>query len=65
MGTENLAPTGMRFPKRLARSDSIYRLSYPGPMDNVCPFQTVSNSSLTTHARIRNLIFLYTDKEVK
>ena len=30
-GAENLAPTGIRFPDRPARSESLYRLSYPGP----------------------------------
>jgi hypothetical protein len=28
---ENLAPTGIRSPDRPTRSESIYRLSYPGP----------------------------------
>ena len=28
---ENLASTGIRSPERLARSESLYRLSYPGP----------------------------------
>jgi hypothetical protein len=31
MGAENLAPTGIRFPDRPARGESLYRLSYPGP----------------------------------
>ena len=32
MGAENLAPhTGIRSPDRPARSESLYRLSYPGP----------------------------------
>jgi len=30
-GTEYFAPTGIRYPDRLARSESLYRLSYPGP----------------------------------
>jgi len=30
-GAENLAPTGIRFPDRPARSESLYRLSYTGP----------------------------------
>ena len=30
-GAENLAPTGFRSPDRPARSESLYRLSYPGP----------------------------------
>jgi hypothetical protein len=29
-GAENLASTGIRSPDRPARSDSLYRLSYPG-----------------------------------
>ena len=29
--TENIAPTGIRSPDRPARSESLYRLSYPGP----------------------------------
>ena len=28
---ENLAPTGVRSPDRPARSESLYRLRYPGP----------------------------------
>ena len=28
-GVENLAPTGIRFPARPARSQSLYRLHYP------------------------------------
>ena len=28
---ENLVPTGIRSPDRPARSESLYRLSYPGP----------------------------------
>ena len=31
-GTENLASTGIRSPDRPARSESLYRLSYPGPL---------------------------------
>jgi hypothetical protein len=30
-GAENLAPTGIRSPDLLARSESLYRLRYPGP----------------------------------
>jgi len=31
-GAENLAPTGIRSSDRPARSQSLYRLSYPGPL---------------------------------
>ena len=31
---ENLAPTGIRSPGRPARSDSMYRLSYPVPFND-------------------------------
>jgi len=30
-GAENVARTGIRSPNRSARSESLYRLSYPGP----------------------------------
>jgi hypothetical protein len=30
--TENLTPTGIRSPDRPARSESLYRLRYPGPL---------------------------------
>jgi len=30
IGAENLAPTGIRFPDLPARSESLYRLRYPG-----------------------------------
>jgi len=33
MGAENGALTGIRSPERLARRESIYRLSYSGPTD--------------------------------
>jgi hypothetical protein len=31
IGTENLAHSGVRTPDRLANSESLYRLCYPGP----------------------------------
>jgi len=31
VGAENLAPAGIRSPDRPARSQSLYRLRYPGP----------------------------------
>jgi len=34
-GAENLAPTGIRSSDRPARSESLYRLNYPGPMKSV------------------------------
>jgi hypothetical protein len=32
---ENFAPIGIRFPDRPARSQSLYRLSYPGPHSSI------------------------------
>jgi hypothetical protein len=31
-GAENFVSTGIRSPDRPARSESLYRLSYPGPL---------------------------------
>ena len=36
-GAEYLAPTGIRFPDRPARSESLCRLSYPGPYRHLIP----------------------------
>ena len=48
-GAENLAPTGIRSPDRPARSESLYRLSYPGPhscnMHHNINFPSTSRSS--------------------
>ena len=33
-GAENAVTTGIRYPDRLIRSDSLYRLSHPGPHRN-------------------------------
>jgi hypothetical protein len=38
-GAENLAPTGIRSPDRSARSESLYRLSYPGPQYGMLTFR--------------------------
>ena len=35
-GAENLVSTGIRFPHRLDRSESLYRLSYSGPLHIFC-----------------------------
>ena len=34
-GDENLASTGIRYPDRPARSESLYRLSYPDPLTQI------------------------------
>ena len=34
-GVEDLAPTSIRSPDRPARSESLYRLSYPGPVHHM------------------------------
>jgi len=45
-GAENLAPNGIRFPDPPARSDPLYRLSYPAHTECVChivfPFRQMS-----------------------
>ena len=35
MDAENLAATGIRFPDRPARSESLYRLRYRGPLEGL------------------------------
>ena len=41
-GVENLALTGIRSPDRPARSESLYRLSYPGPRQTRVSFVLTS-----------------------
>jgi len=42
-GAENLDPTGIRSPDRPARSQSLYRLSYPAHALNVIIFKIVAS----------------------
>ena len=41
-GAENLAPTRIRSPDRPARSQSLYRLSYPGPTRHENHYQMIA-----------------------
>ena len=41
MGAENLASTGIRSPDRPSRSESLYRLSYPGPFQTWRDFKFI------------------------
>jgi hypothetical protein len=53
-GAENLAPTGIRSLDRRARSQSLYRLSYPGPLYLLCLLQI--EASLSTRTDVRHLL---------
>ena len=44
-------PTGIRSPDRPARSESLYRLSYPG-----------TNTHTHTHARARAYMYIYSSR---
>ena len=45
-GAEYLAPTGIRSPDRPARNESLYRLSYPGPLHILIPYETYSHNKI-------------------
>jgi len=49
-GAENLTPTGFRFPYRPACNESLYRLSYPGPLPPP-PTTTTTTTTTTTKRR--------------
>ena len=53
-GAENLAPTGIRSPTRSARSESLYRLSYPGPLPGFFFFGSATKKSSCDESFIRN-----------
>ena len=45
-GAEKLAPTWIRSPERLTRSESLYRLSYPDPRKRIRPWFSVGHLGL-------------------
>jgi hypothetical protein len=51
-GAENLAPNGIRSPDRPARSESLYRLSYPGPHKTARYKQIVQPVGIVTRLRM-------------
>ena len=53
-GAENLAPTGFRSPDRPARSQSLYRLSYPAHLSSVHTCTLSELLSSTTKLLVRN-----------
>jgi hypothetical protein len=42
---ENIAPTGIRSPDRPARSESLYRLSYPVPRNRVLMHEKIKTNN--------------------
>ena len=55
-GAENLAPTGIRSPDRPARSESLYRLSYPGYTARAFLNKTTAWSQQRMKSRTRLLL---------
>ena len=51
-GTENLAPIGIRYPDRPARSESLYRLRYPGPLQ-VTYFAEIAHNIIPITTKIQ------------
>ena len=49
MGAENLAPTGIRSPDRPARSESLYRLSYPSQPLCACEKSITTDTQIKCH----------------
>jgi hypothetical protein len=45
MAVKNLVPTGIQSPDRPARSKSLYRLRYPGPVK--CPVYSLMRINIT------------------
>jgi hypothetical protein len=61
-GAENLACNGIRSPNRPARSESLYRLSYPSP-----PYRKISQQNLSAAKLLPAITFLiiYTEMAKK
>jgi hypothetical protein len=56
IGAENLAPTGIRSPYFPARSESLYRLSYPGPQS----VDKLTDKSTCTFIRFLTCLIVFT-----
>jgi hypothetical protein len=59
-GAEILSPTGLRSPDRPARSESLYRLSYPGPHSRCDIICIKMNFVCTKGVRSKVVIFSFT-----
>ena len=55
---ENLVPTGIRSPDRLARRESLYRLSYPDPGKLKNIYKKRLKSTVTSTQKPRTLLQL-------
>ena len=55
---ENLSTTGFRHPDRSARSESLYRLSYPADLKEL-----MCSNLLYTEDTNRNILHTFTDRE--
>jgi hypothetical protein len=55
MGAENLAPTGIRSPDRPGRSESVYRLHYPGPQSKHPSFFKLKKNCKISYNYVSNL----------
>ena len=59
-GVENLAHSGIRSPDRPARSESLYRLRYPGPLKSTAAksaaVANVSSRYIVQFRHVKNLI---------
>ena len=51
IGAENLTPTGIRFPDLPACSESLYRLSYPGPHPTTYYIKNSQTTWVNTHLK--------------
>ena len=61
-GAENLAPSGTRSPNRPFRSESLYRLSYPGPQTEGVRKLKMQNTETKTRYRGVIVQAIFTDK---
>ena len=59
-GAENLAPNGIRFPDRLARSQSLYRLSYPRSRFVRSEIQSATHCTAAGRCVIGNQLYRHT-----
>jgi len=63
-GAEDLSPTGIRSPDRPARSEALYRLSYPGLRFSPDAFMNISKRDFRLPPRNTALFWVITQRAV-
>jgi hypothetical protein len=57
IGAKNLAPTGIRFPDLPARSESLYRLRYPGSSQSLTCKKCILSDKVMVKVKVAAVLY--------